>query len=271
MNRKPGVKRHRQTSGADSENVLSQFGAGLSRSSFETEEATAGGPERQALRAPGRIGELWRGLDGVWRDTNDHPINITQKNSSGTFFNLLEPDPKIIKTKDLALGLSRENRWNGQTIGEYGYSVAQHSVAMVQLLQLKLKSENPTLLKYALLHDAEEGLGIKDTITGLKIVLGETYLEIANGISEAIHLRFSLRHPVPSEFKKPIKKADEILGMTEAIHLMNFTPDQYRKRVRNHQLQPIEEEQFIEEYIFPWPPKRAQERFESEVNRLWGE
>lgn len=255
--------------GAGSTGVLSQFGAGISRSNLDNEVTSAGGAERLALRTAGKIGSLWRGLDGVWRDTHDRPINITQKNHSGRFFNLLEPDPKTIEIGDLALGLSRENRWNGQTSGEFGYSVAQHSVAMVRLLEKNQKKKSTELLKYAILHDAEEGLGIKDTITGLKLVLGETYLEIANSISEAIHLRFSLIHPVPVGFQKMIKEADAMLGMTEAIHLMHFQPEEYRQRVRNQRLHPVSEVAFIEEYIRPWPPKRAQELFTLEVERLW--
>lgn len=257
-------------SDASSDKVLTQYGANRSRSQVNQESAIVASGSKLALRSAGRIGSLWRGLDGVWRDSSDKPINITQKMHSGRFFNLLEPDPSSIIAEDLALGLSRECRWNGQTKGEFGYSVAQHSIAMVRLIERTSKGVDRNLLRYALLHDAEEGLGIKDTITGLKHVLGETYLEIANSISEAIHLRFALAYPAPEKFQKLIKITDAKLGMTEAIHLMGFTAKDYRRRVKNFRLQAVSDVGFVNEYVFPWPPIEAQKRFISEIERLWG-
>jgi len=251
-----------------SSGALHQYGSKVSRSSFGQEAAVPTNVNKLALRSAGSIGTLWRGLDGVWRDPADRPINITQKTQSGKFFNLLEPDPNTICPSDLALGLSRECRWNGQTRGDFGYSVAQHSVAMLKLLQKELARPNDFLLRYALLHDAEEGLGVKDTITGLKIVLGETYLEIANSISEAIHIRFSLPYPVPQKIQRKIKQADAVLGMTEAIHLMGFTSDEYRLRVKSPKLQPVEDVEFIEDYITPWSPMVARDRFLAELEEI---
>lgn len=249
--------------------VLAQYGSKSSRSSFSQEAPVSGETCKLTLRSAGRIGSLWRGLDGVWRDIADRPINITQKTQSGRFFNLLEPDPNSIFPDDLALGLSRESRWNGQTEGQFGYSVAQHSVAVVRLLQMSCRKPNNLLLRYALLHDAEEGMGIKDTITGFKIVLGETYLEIANGISEAIHIRFNLPYPGPERFRKKIKQADAVLGMTEAIHLMGFSSDDYRHRVKRPKLAPVTDSAFIDEFISPWHPTVAKKRFLAELESLW--
>lgn len=249
--------------------VLRQYGSKVSRSSFSQEAAVSGDTNKLTLRSAGKIGSLWRGLDGVWRDPADRPINITQRTESGRFFNLLEPDPNSIYPSDLALGLSRECRWNGQTRGEFGYSVAQHSVAMVRLLQKSSKKPSNLLLHYALLHDAEEGLGIKDMITGLKIVLGETYLEIANSISEAIHIRFGLPYPVPEKIQKSIKQADAILGMTEALHLMGFTAEEYRRRIKSPSLKPVSDDTFVDEFLTPWSPTVAKEIFLEELSRIW--
>lgn len=251
--------------------VLRQYGSKTSRSSFSQEAAVSGETSRLTLRSAGKIGSLWRGLDGVWRDPADRPINITQRTESGLFFNLLEPDPNSICPSDLALGLSRECRWNGQTKGDFGYSVAQHSVAMVRLLQQSSKNPSNQLLRYALLHDAEEGLGVKDMITGLKIVLGETYLEIANSISESIHIHFGLPYPVPEKLQKQIKQADAILGMTEALHLVGFTNDEYRHRVKSPKLNPVGDDAFVEEYITPWSPPVAKSNFLAEIERLWSD
>jgi uncharacterized protein len=254
--------------GRQSERILKQYASTFSRSDFSREAAVNSPQSKLTLRSAGKIGALWRGLDGVWRDELDRRINITQKTRTGAFFNLLEPDPETFTDEDLALGLSREHRWNGQTLGEFGYSVAQHSIAMVVLLRSRLRTKNELALLYALLHDAEEGLGIKDTITGLKIVLGATYIEIANSISEAIHIKYGLSYPPPSAFLRAIKKADAVLGMTEAIHLMNFTEDSYRKRIQNSKLRPVRDGTFIKEYIIPWRPREAEMRFLEVLNEL---
>ena len=47
---------------------------------------------------------------------------------SGRRLDLLEPSPLDVEIDDIAHGLARVARWNGQTKGDHGFSVAQHSV-----------------------------------------------------------------------------------------------------------------------------------------------
>jgi hypothetical protein len=208
-----------------------------------------------------------RGLDGVWRDANGNVVNVTQKLSSGRFFNLLEPSPADFEHSDLALGLSREARWGGQTSGEYAYSVAQHSILVLHILRNKYKIANKRLLLYGLLHDAEEGLGIKDAITGLKYVFGPAYMEVSKGIREAIHVRFQLEWPAPPDWMKTIKRADHAAGATEAVWLMNFNISDYRKRIKRD-VHALPFESPWDELIQPWPPQKAGHIFLEELREL---
>ena len=52
---------------------------------------------------------------------------------SGRRLDLLDPSPFDIEIEDIAHGLSRVSRWNGQTLGEHSFSVAQHSVLVLDI------------------------------------------------------------------------------------------------------------------------------------------
>ena len=53
-----------------------------------------------------------------------------QRMLSGRRLDLLEPSPFDIEIEDIAHGLARVARWNGQTVGDHAFSVAQHSVVV---------------------------------------------------------------------------------------------------------------------------------------------
>ena len=53
---------------------------------------------------------------------------------SGRRLDLLEPSPLDIEIADIAHGLARVARWNGQTKGPHAFSVAQHSVLVERLV-----------------------------------------------------------------------------------------------------------------------------------------
>ena len=140
---------------------------------------------------------------------------------SGRRLDLLDPSPVDIEISDIAHGLARVARWNGQTYGEHAFSVAQHSL-VVEALCNQLKPDlTPQECMMALLHDAPEYV-IGDMISPFKAVLGDGYRTFEDRLETAIHLRFGLP-PKPSRaLIKLIKKADLICAWYEAKLLAGF-------------------------------------------------
>ena len=151
-----------------------------------------------------------------------------QRMLSGRRLDLLNPSPLDIEIEDIARGISRVARWNGQTSGEYPLSVAQHSVIVAELL----KSYNENIeIKWqlaALLHDAAEYI-ISDMITPLKSFLGEEYIQLEEKIQSAINIRFSLPGEIPKKIYKLIKNCDRQTAFIEAIQLAGFTLKEAKK------------------------------------------
>src|SRR5580704_5361363 len=140
---------------------------------------------------------------------------------SGRRLNLIEPSPLDIEVEDIALGLSRNTRWNGQTRGPHGWSIAQHSDLVVDIVR-RLKPRAPaTLLMAAKLHDASEYV-THDLITPLKAVVGDVFKEVERGLTRAIHIRFGLPAVLSPSDSALIKKADRIAAATEAVQLAGF-------------------------------------------------
>lgn len=145
-----------------------------------------------------------------------------QRMLSGRRLDLLEPSPLDIEIEDIAQGLARVARWNGQTKGEYAYSVAQHSLLVLET-HLRIEPElEATHQMICLLHDAPEYV-VGDMISPFKAVVGGDYKSVENRLLEAIHLRFSLPVKVSVKLKKEIKKADTIAAYYEATRLAGFT------------------------------------------------
>ena len=72
-----------------------------------------------------------------------------QRMLSGRRLNILEPSPLDIEIDDIAHGLSRLARWNGQTSGRYAFSVAQNSVLVENIFHMTLKHNLRSIfLKY---------------------------------------------------------------------------------------------------------------------------
>ena len=160
-----------------------------------------------------------------------------QRMLSGRRLDLLEPSPLDIEIEDIARGISRVARWNGQTSGEYPLSVAQHSVIVAELL----KSYNENIeIKWqlaALLHDAAEYI-ISDMITPLKSFLGEEYIQLEEKIQSAINIRFSLPGEIPKKIYKLIKNCDRQTAFIEAIQLAGFTLKEAKKTLKMPKLIP---------------------------------
>ena len=147
---------------------------------------------------------------------------------SGRRLDLVDPSPLDIEIADIAHGLARVARWNGQTIGKHAFSVAEHSVIVTDLcLQLNPKL-TPAQQLTALLHDAPEYV-IGDMISPFKSILGESYKAVEQRLEEAIHLRFGLPAKCSSPLKKTIKRADRICAWFEAVQLAGFTQDEANK------------------------------------------
>jgi 5'-deoxynucleotidase YfbR-like HD superfamily hydrolase len=140
---------------------------------------------------------------------------------SGRRLDLLDPSPFDIEISDIAHGLARVARWNGQTKGEHAFSVAQHSVLVWEIL-LRLKPDISTNWQLmALLHDGAEYV-VGDMISPFKAVIGGDYKELELRLLSAIHLRFSLPVTIPQKLKPLVKKADTIAAYYEATKLAGF-------------------------------------------------
>jgi 5'-deoxynucleotidase YfbR-like HD superfamily hydrolase len=141
---------------------------------------------------------------------------------SGRRLDLLDPSPLDIEIEDIAHGLSFVARWNGQTVGDYPYSVAEHSV-FVEELFTRL---NPRIdLKWrlaALLHDAPEYV-IGDMISPVKSAVGPDYGVLDDRLTAAIHLRFGLPAKIPDVVKRQIKRADVLSAWLEAVQIAGFS------------------------------------------------
>jgi 5'-deoxynucleotidase YfbR-like HD superfamily hydrolase len=147
---------------------------------------------------------------------------------SGRRLDILDPSPLDIEVEDIAHGLARVARWNGQTIGTRPFNVAQHSVIVENLCgQIKPDWKREWRLA-ALLHDAPEYV-IGDMISPFKRALGATYKEVEAGLQRAIHLRFGLPAELPDHVEKLIKKADRACAYFEATQIAGFDRGEAKK------------------------------------------
>ncbi|MCA8889212.1 MAG: HD family hydrolase [Parvularculaceae bacterium] len=146
---------------------------------------------------------------------------------SGRRLDLLDPSPVDVEIEDIAHGLARVARWNGQTIGDTPFSVAQHSV-IVERFCGALRPEWPAKWRLAaLLHDAPEFV-IGDMISPFKAALGEHYKRIEHRLQQAIHLRFGLPADLPQAVERTIKQADRASAFFEATQIAGFDAGEAR-------------------------------------------
>jgi 5'-deoxynucleotidase YfbR-like HD superfamily hydrolase len=138
---------------------------------------------------------------------------------SGRRLDLLDPTPVDIEVSDIAHGLSFVARWNGQTHGDWPYSVAEHSL-LVEAIFARSEAD-PRWRLAALLHDAPEYV-IGDMISPVKAAVGPGYAELDARLSRAVHLRFGLPAELPAPVKKGIKAADRVSAWLEAVTLAGF-------------------------------------------------
>lgn len=145
-----------------------------------------------------------------------------QRMLSGRRLDLLDPTPMDIEIEDIAHGLAFVARWNGQTRGDWPYSVAEHSL-LVEEIYRRLDPDAPTRWRLAaLLHDAPEYV-IGDMISPVKASVGPNYGALDDRLSAAVHLRFGLPAVLPKTVKARIKRADRISAWLEAVQIAGFT------------------------------------------------
>jgi uncharacterized protein len=179
-----------------------------------------------------------------------------QRMLSGRRLDLIDPSPLDVEIEDIAHGLSRVARWNGQTSGDEVFSVAQHSLLVEALLAEGDAAVTAVDRLVALLHDAPEFV-IGDMISPFKAVLGEHYRVIEDRLLGAVHLRFGLPAHVSPKLKKAVKTADRAAAFFEATRLAGFAEaeaDEFFGR-------PAIAFERIERFLAPWRPVDAQRRF----------
>lgn len=148
-----------------------------------------------------------------------------QRMLSGRRLDLLDPSPLDIEIEDIAHGLARVARWNGQTKGDHAFSVAQHSVLVASLVGDLWPATSPADLLGALLHDAPEYV-IGDMISPFKTALGVDYRQFEGRLDAAIRLRFGLTPRIADEVRVRVKQADQAAAFYEATRLAGFDVDE---------------------------------------------
>ncbi|MCD1264147.1 hydrolase [Shinella sumterensis] len=144
-----------------------------------------------------------------------------QRMLSGRRLDLLNPSPLDVELSDIAHGLARVARWNGQTNGDHAFSVAQHSLIVETIFRHQNRCGVDECLM-ALLHDAPEYV-IGDMISPFKAVVGGGYKTVEKRLEAAVHLRFGLPPVTPAALKTKIKKADQVAAFFEATELAGFS------------------------------------------------
>jgi 5'-deoxynucleotidase YfbR-like HD superfamily hydrolase len=144
---------------------------------------------------------------------------------SGRRLDLLDPSPLDIEIEDIAHGLARVARWNGQTKGEHAFSVAQHSVLVEHFVSELWPTTGPADRLGALLHDAPEYV-IGDMISPFKTALGVDYRQFEARLDTAIRLRFGLTPSMADEVKTRVKQCDQAAAFYEATRLAGFDIDE---------------------------------------------
>ncbi len=185
-----------------------------------------------------------------------------QRMLSGRRLDLLDPSPLDIEIEDIAHGLAFVARWNGQTYGDYPYSVAEHSVFVLELYRrLYPKAERKWQLA-ALLHDAPEYV-IGDMISPVKSAVGPGYDALDKRLMAAIHLRFGLPATLPIAIKKQIKRADKISAWLEAVEIAGFSREEADKLFGKPVFDDIPRR-----YLRPHPPMESKGAFIEVFNDL---
>jgi len=179
-----------------------------------------------------------------------------QRMLSGRRLDLLDPSPLDVEIEDIAHGIARVARWNGQTSGAQIFSVAQHTL-LVEAIARRRGNLGRRARLAILLHDAPEYV-VGDMITPFKSVIGDSYKAVENRLLAAIHLRFGLPAALPAELTRMIKSADRGAAYLEATRLAGFSDAEAKRFFGTPPEVPAA---FERDYLVPWPAKDAESRF----------
>ena len=188
-------------------------------------------------------------------DRPNAPPRAWQRMLSGRRLDLLDPSPLDVEIADIARGLARVARWNGQTEGAHPFSVAQHSLLVEQVAGIASPALDATARLAVFLHDAPEYV-IGDLISPFKALLGGEYKTIEARLLAAIHRRFGVPVPLPARLKAEVKAADRIAAYYEATRLAGFAEAEARRFFGNPR--GIDADALD---LVPWPAALAEERF----------
>ena len=183
---------------------------------------------------------------------------------SGRRLDLLDPSPLDVELEDIAHGLARVARWNGQTKGAHIFSVAQHSLLVEALARAKTPRLDVKARLAVLLHDAPEYV-VGDMISPFKAVIGDSYKAVEKRLLGAIHLRFGLPTKLPETMTKLIKDADRQAAYLEATRLAGFAEDEARKFFG---APPKFSAAMERDYLTPWSASMAKNQFIERFEKL---
>jgi 5'-deoxynucleotidase YfbR-like HD superfamily hydrolase len=189
---------------------------------------------------------------------------VWQRMLSGRRLDLIDPSPLDIEIADIAHGLARVARWNGQTSGAHIFSVAQHTLLVEAVMRAHTPRIDEKLRLAALLHDAPEYV-IGDMISPFKAVLGGDYKAVELRLLSAIHIRFGLPSVLSASITAQIKNADRGAAYLEATVLAGFSEAEARRLFGRDPGLP---ESVCEDYLTPWSAAKAEKRFLARFNSL---
>jgi len=190
------------------------------------------------------------------RAVRSHAFRAWQRMLSGRRLDLLDPSPLDIEIEDIAHGLARVARWNGQTEGAHIFSVAQHSLLAEMIARQRVSLDRSRRLAI-LLHDAPEYV-IGDMISPFKAVIGDSYKSVETRLLAAIHVRFGLPAVLPADLLSLIKTSDRSAAYLEATRLAGFSTSEAR---RFFGPAPKFSAVIERNYLTPWPANVAQVRY----------
>jgi 5'-nucleotidase len=187
-----------------------------------------------------------------------------QRMLSGRRLDLLDPSPLDVEIEDIAHGLARVARWNGQTKGAHMFSVAQHALLVEALARATTPRLDAQGRLAVLLHDAPEYV-IGDMISPFKAVIGDSYKAVERRLLGAIHLRFGLPAKLPEPLQNLIKTADRAAAYLEATRLAGFENAEARKFFGPP---PKFSGALERDYLTPWSASAAETRFRERLKKL---
>jgi uncharacterized protein len=187
-----------------------------------------------------------------------------QRMLSGRRLDLVDPSPLDVEIEDIAYGLARVARWNGQTTGAHIYSVAQHTLLVEEIGRRRAGDVDRRLGLAMMLHDAPEYV-IGDMISPFKAIIGDGYKAVEKRLLAAIHLRFGLAPELPADLMRLIKAADRASAFLEATRLAGFSASEARRFFGAPPTLPASVER---DFTAPWPAAVAERRYLERFHKL---